>query len=129
MTNTPTIATKLMKVFTGVGIPREILVDWGSNFTSRLMQELHELLKVKSLKTSVYHQQTDGLVEWFKRTMKMVLKKFAVSNLCHWDRMLPLYGRSLKPPQGFCHLSCCMGDHTRGFWASFGYPSPGCRSC
>lgn len=57
------VASKLIKIFARMGIPKEILMDQGTNFTSQLMKELCDLLKVKSLRTSVYHPQTDGLVE------------------------------------------------------------------
>ena len=45
------------------GIPQELLLDWGQNFLSTLMQEVCQLLQVKKLNTSGYHPQTDGLVE------------------------------------------------------------------
>lgn len=53
------------------------------------MQELCELLKVKSLKTKVCHPQTDDLVERFNKPLKVMLKKLAASNPCHWGRLLP----------------------------------------
>ncbi len=49
-----------------MGIPKEILTDQGTVFMSRTLKELYELLGIKSIRTSVYHLQTDGLVEWFK---------------------------------------------------------------
>ncbi len=43
-----------------VGIPKEILTDQGTAFMSRTIRELYELLGIKSIRTSVYHPQTDG---------------------------------------------------------------------
>ncbi|XP_044860022.1 uncharacterized protein LOC123363206 [Mauremys mutica] len=48
-----------------------------------------KLLGVKQLRTSVYHPQTDGLVERFNRTLKDMLKKFPPEELRHWDQFLP----------------------------------------
>ena len=41
-----TIAEELVRIFSRVGLPREILTDQGSNFQSRLLQELYRLLQV-----------------------------------------------------------------------------------
>jgi transposase InsO family protein len=82
-----TIAEELMSLFSRVGIPREILTDQGSNFTSRLLQELYKLLHVNSVKTSPYHPKTDGLVERFNQTLKTMLRKAAVDEGKDWDKI------------------------------------------
>ena len=41
-----TVAEELMKLFSRVGIPREILTDQGSNFQSQLLRELYRLLYI-----------------------------------------------------------------------------------
>ena len=40
------IAEELVKIFARVGIPEEILMDQGSNFTSQLLAEIYQLLHV-----------------------------------------------------------------------------------
>ena len=60
---TKAVAEKLMDQFSCHGVPREILINKGTNFMSELLQEPHKLLKVKSVCTSLFHPQTDGLVE------------------------------------------------------------------
>ncbi len=57
------IAQELFLLSSRVGIPAEILTDQGTPFMSRLMADLCRLLRVKQLRTTVYHPQTDGLVE------------------------------------------------------------------
>ncbi len=57
------VADALFRVISRVGIPKEILTDQGTAFMSRTLSELYELLGIKSIRTSVYHPQTDGLVE------------------------------------------------------------------
>ncbi|XP_039350382.1 uncharacterized protein LOC120374581 [Mauremys reevesii] len=84
-----TITAELVKVFARVGLPREILTDQGTNFTSRLLQQVCELLGIKQLRTSVYHPQTDGLVERFNRTLKEMLRRFPQEDLRRWDQLLP----------------------------------------
>ncbi len=68
------IAWELFLLCSRVGIPAEILTDQGTPFMSRLMADLCALLRVKQLRTSVYHPQTDGLVERFNQTLKQMLR-------------------------------------------------------
>ena len=63
--DTATVAEALLGIFSRVGIPKEILSDQASNFTSALMQELCKLLHVKKLKNTPYHPEANGLVERF----------------------------------------------------------------
>ncbi|KAL5457266.1 hypothetical protein EMCRGX_G034513 [Ephydatia muelleri] len=69
------VATELVKVFARVGIPREIFTDQGSNFTSQLLAELYRMLHIRPIRTSPYLPQTDGLVEHFNQTLKVMLCK------------------------------------------------------
>ena len=83
------IAEELLKLFARVGIPKEILTDQGSNFTSQLLAELYRMLHVHPIRTSPYHPQTDGLVERFNQTLKAMLRKAAVEEGKDWDKTLP----------------------------------------
>ncbi len=69
------VAEALFRLISRVGIPKEILTDQGTAFMSRTIKELYELLGIKSVRTSVYHPQTDGLVERFNRTLKTMVRK------------------------------------------------------
>ena len=45
------------------GIPQVILTEQGSNFLSELFTNVSKLLKIKKLKTTAYHPQTNGALE------------------------------------------------------------------
>ena len=49
------VPEKLLELFTRHGIPKEILTDQGTNFTSCLLKELYKMLGVKSIRTTPYH--------------------------------------------------------------------------
>ena len=83
------IAEELIKAFARVGIPSEILTDQGGNFTSKLLSELYRLLKIQGIRTSSYHPQSDGLVERFNQTLKMMLQKVVTKEGKDWDKLLP----------------------------------------
>ena len=86
-------AEELVKLFSRVGVPKEILTDQGSNFNSQLLTEVYRLLKVKPIRTSPYHPQTDGLVERFNQTLKTMLRKCAMEEGKDWDKLFYLLTR------------------------------------
>ncbi|XP_038147858.1 uncharacterized protein LOC119787881 [Cyprinodon tularosa] len=70
------VAFCLIQLFSRVGFPAEILTDCGTNFLSTLLKQVYQLLGIRSLKTTPYHPQTDGLTERFNQTLKQMLRKF-----------------------------------------------------
>lgn len=68
---TAAIADHLLEYFSRVGYPKEILTDQGTPFVSKLMKQVCKLLDIRHIKTSVYHPQTDGLVERYNGTLKL----------------------------------------------------------
>jgi len=112
------IAEELVKIFARVGLPREILTDQGSNFTSRLLAEVYNLLHVHAVRTSPYHPQTDGLVERFNQTLKALLRKAAVEDGKEWDKLLPYllfaYRDVPQATTGFSRSELLYGMDVRG---------------
>lgn len=83
------IAKELFLICTRVDLPKEILTDQGTPFMSRVMKELCTLLKIKQKRTSVYHPQTDSLVERFNKTLNQMLRKTIDTDGRNWDQLLP----------------------------------------
>ena len=112
------IADELIKVFARVGIPEEILTDQGTNFTSKLLQELYQLLKIQAVRTSPYHPQCDGLVERFNQTLKMMLRKVVTKEGKDWDKLLPYvlfaYREVPQASTGFSPFELIYGHNVRG---------------
>ena len=112
------VADELIKLFAQVGVPREILTDQGSNFTSKLLAELYRLLHVHPIRTSAYHPQTDGLVERFNQTLKAMLKKTATEEGKDWDKLLPYllfaYREVPHASTGFSPFELLYGRDVRG---------------
>lgn len=78
-----------MKLFSRVGVTKEILTDQGSNFVSQLLAELYRLLHSRSICSNPYRPQTDGLVERFNQTLKAMLRKSATDEGKDWDKLVP----------------------------------------
>ena len=81
------VAKALVTFFSQVSIPDEILTDQGTNITSQLLQEVYHLLRIKPIRTTPYHPQTECLVKRFNHTLKMMLKKTAAEGK-NWDGIL-----------------------------------------
>ena len=53
-------------------------------------------MQIKQLRTSVYHLQTDGLVERLNRTLKQMLQKVMEADGRNWDQLLPYLMFSIR---------------------------------
>ncbi len=85
---------------------------------SREISELYELLGIKSIHTSIYHTQTDGLVERFNPTLKSMVRKFVREDARNLDKWLePLLFAVREVPQastGFSPFELLYGRRPRG---------------
>lgn len=106
------VANCLLQLFSRVGVAKEILTDCGTNFLSKLLHQVYQLLGVKGIKTTPYHPQTDGLVERYNKTLKDMLRKFVSSTGADWDQWLPYllfaYRECHRCQRDFHHSSCSM---------------------
>ena len=112
------VADALIDVFSRTGVPREILSDQGTQFTSAMMAETMRLLACKQLFSSPYHAQSNGLVERFNGTIKKMLIKMASEQPDQWPRFLaPLLFAYREIPQestGFSPFQLLYGRQPRG---------------
>ena len=115
---TPTVAEALVEVFSRVGVPREILTDMGSQFTSGLMKEVSRLLSLRQLTTTPYHPACNGLVERFNGTLKQMLRRMCVEKPNDWDRyvaaLLFAYREAPQASLGFSPFELLYGRSVRG---------------
>ena len=71
------------------GIPQTLLTDQGSNFLSELFANTCKLLRVKRIKTSSYHPETNGALERTHRVLVEYLRCFILENQTDWDKWIP----------------------------------------
>ncbi len=112
------VATCLVQLFSRVGFPAEILTEQGTNFMSTLLKQVYQLLGIKSLRTTPYHPQTDGLTERFNQTLKQMLRKFVSETGRDWDQWLPYllfaYREVPQASTGFSPFELLYGRDVRG---------------
>ena len=113
-----TVAEALFSVFARMGCPEEILSDCGTQFISGLMKELHRLLSIKTVTTTPYHPQSNGMVERFNGTLKAMLKKVVQDEPKTWDRMVPAvlfaYRELPNASTGYSPFELLFGRQARG---------------
>ena len=64
---------KLKEVVRLHGIPESIVSDRDTKFTSIFLKELHRLMGSKLLMSTVFHLQTDGVMERANRSIAQIL--------------------------------------------------------
>ncbi|XP_047482831.1 uncharacterized protein LOC125034845 [Penaeus chinensis] len=116
--DTISVAEALVNIFSRVGIPREVLSDRGTQFTSAVMQEVYRLLSIQSITTTPYHAMCNGLVEKFNGTLKRTLKRMCVEQPKEWHRYLsPILFAYREVPQTstkFSPFELVYGHAVRG---------------
>jgi transposase InsO family protein len=77
--------------FCRFGVPKELHSDQGRNFESRLMQEVLQCVGVGKTRTTPLHQQSDGMVERYVKTIEEHLRKVVSTYQRDWDERLPIF--------------------------------------
>ncbi|WVZ75537.1 LOW QUALITY PROTEIN: hypothetical protein U9M48_023580 [Paspalum notatum var. saurae] len=71
------------------GMPKRIISDRGSQFTSRFWEQLHNSLDTKLRFSTAYHPQTDGKTERTNQILEDMLRACAIQYGTSWDKCLP----------------------------------------
>jgi transposase InsO family protein len=70
------------------GVPKKILSDRGTQFTSKFWEMLHETLDTQLCFSSAYHPQTDGQTESVNQILEDMLRACALQYGRSWDKSL-----------------------------------------
>jgi hypothetical protein len=77
------------RVFTLHGLPKQIVSDRGTHFSSRVFKEFCQKLGIKSSMSTAYHPQTDGQTERVNQTLEQYLRIFSHHRQDNWATLLP----------------------------------------
>ena len=72
------------------GVPQRLHTDQGKNFDSTLVKEVCRLLGIDKTKTTAYHPQSDGLIEYLNQTILNMLSTVLEGDIWDWGLKLPL---------------------------------------
>ena len=116
--DTETVSEALLDIYSRVGVPKEVLTDMGTQFTSEVMKEVGRLLSLKQMTSTPYHPICNGLVEKFNGTLKLMLKRLCAERPKDWDRyinsLLFAYREAPQESTGFSPFEILYGRKVRG---------------
>ena len=78
----------LFSIFCRIGFPHTILSDNGPQFRSDIYHQVCSFFNIHPTKSSIYHPQSNGMVERFNGTLKSILRKVAENEPQNWDRFI-----------------------------------------
>ena len=112
------VAQALFEICSRVGFPEVLTSDNGTNFTSRTFEAFLSLLKVRHIRTSVYHAQSNGVCERYNGTLKRCLRRIAMDDPRHWDKAIPAvlfaYRDTQHSSTGYSPFELIYGHQVRG---------------
>jgi transposase InsO family protein len=71
------------------GVPKKIVSDRGTQFTSRFWEKLREAMETKLNFSSAYHPHTEGQTERVNQILEDMLKACSLKDKKSWDKCLP----------------------------------------
>ena len=74
--------------FRHYGFPRRLLSDQGTGFCNAVLNEMCIYLKIKKLRTSPYHPQTNGAIEHVHQTLERMIAKLDNRRRRKWPKHL-----------------------------------------
>ena len=112
-----TVIEAMMEVFSCYGLPKVLLTDQGSVFTSRLTKEMCKQFEIEKIQISPYHPQSDGALERWHACLKGMLKRSG-KDVKEWDRhlkyLLFAYRSTPHCTTGFSPFLLMFGREARG---------------
>jgi hypothetical protein len=70
------------------GVPKKIVSDSGTQFTSKFWEKLHESMDTKLNFSSAYHPQIDGQTKRVNQILEDMLRAWALKDNQSWDKCL-----------------------------------------
>jgi len=86
----------LIDLFTHVGVPKVMVSDCGTNFTSQLTQEMLRRLGCSPRFNTPGHPEASGMVERFNQTCKNMLRHVVQVHQRQWHKYVPLMVWALR---------------------------------
>jgi hypothetical protein len=108
------------------GVPKKIVLDRGSQFTSKFWEKLHESKDTKLNFSLAYHPQMDGQTERTNQILEDMLTAGALKYGKSWDKSLPytefLYNNSYQASIEMAPYEALYGWQCRTplFWSQTG---------
>lgn len=112
------VVKALVKFFTTFGIPKVVQSDQGSNFMSKVFQQVLQQMGITHCPSSAYHPESQGALERFHSTLKSMLRAYCREFEKDWDEGVPLVlfaaREVVQESLGFSPNELVFGHRIRG---------------
>ena len=102
------------------GLPREVVSDRDSRFTSNFWQSLMEMLGIQTKMSTAFRPQTDGQTERMNQVLEAYIRTFCNYDMSNWSELLPYaefaYNNSEASATGFSPFYANFGHNPRSAW-------------
>ena len=99
----------------GFGVPKVIVSDRDSKFTSDFWKSLWLLLGTKLAMSTSFHPQTDGQTENANKLIEAMLRAFTNEKQNNWSTLLPYiefaFNNTVNRSTGYTPFYMCYGQH------------------
>ena len=108
------------------GVPKKIVSDRGTQFTSHFWKKVQESLGTKLNFITAYHPQTNGQTERINQILEEMLRSCALQHGTSWDKSLPYaefsYNNSYQKSLKMASFEALYGQKCRTplFWNQTG---------
>ena len=99
-------------------VPKSIVLQYDTKFTSTFWHELHKLMGTNLLMSTAFHPQTDGATEWTNCSIGQVLRMIIQDDQKDWETKCPMVEFMLNSNT----------STTTGF-TLFSHPKLDCQCC
>jgi hypothetical protein len=86
-----TLASKLVKLFCSIGVPKTLRLDAAAQWKGSLMQELTRSLGIACNFATPFHHESIGALERFHCTLEHMAKSFIHEHPTQWDVAIDFY--------------------------------------
>ena len=97
------------------GVPRTIVSDRDTRFTSNFWREICKVMGTQLAMSSGFHPQTDGQTERANRSIEEMLRAYVGRRQNDWDERLGMieyaYNNSVHSSSGYSPFYLCYGRH------------------
>ena len=112
----PVIIKALTKLFSLFGLPRVVQTDQGTNFMSKVFEQVMKQLDISHCPSSAYHPESQGALERFHQTLKSMLRTYCLEYSKDWDECvhLLLFAEVVQESLGFSPAELVFAHTVRG---------------